>query len=144
MACLKVRNIRVCQTDPKENPWVGELVPLAAAFEAFRWGSVLRTWTRLSMAMLLWSAHEGGLVGLRLGALSMWCGIEVHKYNLENHTFKMHIEIKEGLLKIENYLEEILLSDSPPFGLTLHSSMTISFHHQIRAEMAGSWSPHQQ
>lgn len=35
MACLKVRNIRVCQTDPKENPRVREWAPLAAAFEAF-------------------------------------------------------------------------------------------------------------
>lgn len=35
MTCLKVRNIRVCQTDPKENPCLRELVSLPAAVEAF-------------------------------------------------------------------------------------------------------------
>lgn len=56
---------------------------------------------------------------LRLGAMSKCCGIEVHKYNLEiSHIQDAH-EIKEGLLKIENYLEEILFSNSPPSGPTL-------------------------
>lgn len=133
MACLKVRNIRVCQTDPKENPCTRELVPFAAAFEAFLFESVLRNWTRLSMACCSWSAHEGGQVDLRLGALSKCYGIEICKCNLEISHSRCTWD-QEGLLKIENYLWEMLFSNSPPSGPSLPSSMTISFHHQIRAK----------
>lgn len=142
MACLKVRNIRVCQTDPKENPCVKELILLAAAFEAFLFEGMLRNWTRFSTAVLLLKFAWGMLGG------SECCGIQVPKYNLEIPHVQNAREIQGELLRIENYLQEILFSYSPPFWpcLTLFEGQFYPSPNQSykRTTCPGEWSPEQQ